>query len=72
MASELEEHEDIVRCAFRHFDHNGSGSLCPEKLSEVLGAEVDVQEIFQEADIDQDGQISLHDFVRCLWPCLEA
>eukprot|EP00434_Breviolum_minutum_P032697 symbB.v1.2.028916.t1/scaffold3102.1/size63526/4 len=62
MASELEEHEDIVRCAFRHFDHEGKGQVSPEILTEVLGNDVDVSSIFQEADMDQDGCISLDEF----------
>jgi len=62
MASELEEHEDIVRCAFRHFDHEGKGQVSPETLTEVLGNDVDVSSIFQEADMDQDGCISLDEF----------
>eukprot|EP00435_Cladocopium_sp_Y103_P065105 s581_g27.t1 len=66
MASELDEHEDIVRCAFRHFDQEGSGNVTPEILTEVLGTDVDVSSIFREADIDQDGHISLHDFVLYL------
>lgn len=66
MAFELDEHEDIVRCAFRHFDQEGSGNVTPEILTEVLGTDVDVSSIFREADIDQDGHISLHDFVLYL------
>ena len=27
--------EDIVRCAFRHFDHEGKGQVSPETLTEV-------------------------------------
>lgn len=27
--------EDIVRCAFRHFDQDGSGNVSPEILTEV-------------------------------------
>ncbi|CAK9057692.1 Calcium-dependent protein kinase 1 (AtCDPK 1) (CDPK 1) (Calcium-dependent protein kinase isoform AK1) [Durusdinium trenchii] len=66
MACELDDHEDIVRCAFRHFDKEGSGYVTPEVLSEVLGKDMDVSEIFKEADLDKDGQISIDDFVEYL------
>ncbi|CAJ1359790.1 unnamed protein product [Effrenium voratum] len=66
MACESEQHEDVARSAFRHFDLEGVGHLTPARLQEVLGNEFDVAAVFDEADLDRDGAISFHDFLAYL------
>lgn len=61
-------HDDLLKLTFRRFDTDNSGFITIENLKEVLGGDnyegVDVNQMLKEADVGQDGKISLEDFVN--------
>ena len=68
---EPDTEEDLIE-AFKTFDKDGSGVISANKLKHimvVLGGkltEEEVDEMFKEADIDKDGFINYHEFVKTM------
>jgi len=65
---------DDVRAAFRAFDHNGDGNISRDELRDAMirfghtfsAAECD--EMFEEADLNRDGQIDWGEFLQMMLP----
>ena len=57
----IEYEKNLFMKAFRKFDKNGDGSVSFEELKEVFLArgksEKDVQDFFNEADLNKDGRV---------------
>ena len=57
----IEYEKNLFMKAFRKFDKNGDGSVSYEELKEVFLArgksEKDVQDFFNEADLNKDGRV---------------
>ena len=62
----------MYKKAFRKFDKNGDGSVSYEELKEVFLArgksEKDVQDFFNEADIDKDGKVDYEGILSLIIP----
>lgn len=68
---QLEEHdtqkwEQRSQAAFDKFDVDGDGYITPEELKMHAGLRGSIDPLLEEADIDKDGRISLHEFRRLL------
>ncbi|KAL0702722.1 hypothetical protein Bca4012_058844 [Brassica carinata] len=69
--NQLEEHDSEKwqqrsRTAFEKFDIDGDGFITPEELRMHTGLKGSIEPLLEEADIDHDGKISLHEFRRLL------
>ena len=47
---------------FQQFDADGSGTIDAQELRQVLGDEVDVDEVLREVDINGDGVVDYEEF----------
>ncbi|CAH8353624.1 unnamed protein product [Eruca vesicaria subsp. sativa] len=68
---QLEEHDSEKwqvrsRAAFEKFDIDKDGYITPEELRMHTGIKGSIDPLLDEADIDRDGKISLHEFRRLL------
>ncbi|CAF1717189.1 unnamed protein product [Brassica oleracea var. botrytis] len=68
---QLEEHDSEKwqlrsRAAFEKFDIDKDGYITPEELRLHTGLRGSIDPLLDEADIDRDGKISLHEFRRLL------
>ncbi|KAL9284732.1 putative calcium-dependent protein kinase 16 CAMK-CDPK family [Arabidopsis thaliana] len=68
---QLEEHDSEKwqlrsRAAFEKFDLDKDGYITPEELRMHTGLRGSIDPLLDEADIDRDGKISLHEFRRLL------
>ncbi|CAN7078528.1 unnamed protein product [Brassica oleracea var. botrytis] len=68
---QLEEHDSEKwqlrsRAAFEKFDIDKDGYITPEELRMHTGLRGSIDPLLDEADIDRDGKISLHEFRRLL------
>ncbi|KAF4650580.1 hypothetical protein FOZ61_000189 [Perkinsus olseni] len=60
-------HEDLVRDTFRAFDVKGTGKLTIENVLEILGEDIeDADKLFQEGEVDDNGEIDYEKFLRAL------
>lgn len=59
-------HDDLLLSTFRRFDVESSGFITGEDLKQILGPEVNVQEIMSEVDQNADDKISCEEFVAYL------
>ncbi|KAH0936172.1 hypothetical protein HID58_013289 [Brassica napus] len=69
--NQLEEHdsdkwEQRSRAAFEKFDVDRDGFITPEELRLQTGLKGSIEPLLEEADIDEDGRISIHEFRRLL------
>ncbi|KAF8050306.1 hypothetical protein N665_1997s0001 [Sinapis alba] len=69
--NQLEEHDSEKwqqrsRAAFEKFDIDGDGFITPEELRMHTGLKGSIEPLLEEADIDHDGKISLHEFRKLL------
>ncbi|CAG7900716.1 unnamed protein product [Brassica rapa] len=69
--NQLEEHDSEKwqqrsRAAFEKFDIDGDGFITAEELRMHTGLKGSIEPLLEEADIDHDGKISLHEFRRLL------
>ena len=68
---EPDTEEDLIE-AFKTFDKDGSGVISANKLKHIMVVfggkltEEEVDEMFKEADIDKDGFINYHEFVKTM------
>jgi len=69
---QAETEDDEIREAFRVFDKNGDGYISAAELRHVMTnlgeklTEDQVDEMIREADLDNDGQIDWHEFIRMM------
>ncbi|GIL73151.1 hypothetical protein Vretimale_4744 [Volvox reticuliferus] len=62
--------EEDLRKAFRMFDRDGNGQINATELKHIMTnigetlTEEQVDDMIQEADIDQDGMINYEEFIR--------
>ncbi|XP_010548274.1 PREDICTED: calcium-dependent protein kinase 16-like isoform X2 [Tarenaya hassleriana] len=68
---QLEEHDSEKwqqrsRAAFDKFDIDRDGFITPEELRLHTGLKGSIEPLLEEADIDKDGKISIHEFRRLL------
>ncbi|CAH1413657.1 unnamed protein product [Lactuca virosa] len=68
---QLEEHNNekwqrLSKAAFEKFDVDRDGFITPEELKMHTGLRGSIYPVLEEADIDKDGKISLHEFRRLL------
>ncbi|KAK6924487.1 EF-hand domain [Dillenia turbinata] len=68
---QLEEHDSDKwqqrsQAAFEKFDVDGDGYITPEELRMHTGLRGSIDPLLEEADIDEDGKISLSEFRRLL------
>lgn len=61
-----EKWQQLSQAAFDKFDVDRDGFITPEELRMQTGLKGSVEPLLEEADIDQDGRISLHEFRRLL------
>merc|ERR1719419_793329 len=62
-----------VKAAFRKFDADGDGHITKPELKNGLRlSDQEVEVVFALGDIDQDGEISLSEFVRLMCPAAES
>jgi len=72
------ERMDDVRAAFRAFDHNGDGTISKEELKEAMQrfghsfTEDECDEMFLQADLNNDGIIDWPEFVQMMTPGLSC
>ncbi|VVB10075.1 unnamed protein product [Arabis nemorensis] len=69
--NQLEEHDSEKwqqrsRAAFEKFDIDRDGFITPEELRLQTGLKGSIEPLLEEADVDQDGRISIHEFRRLL------
>ncbi|KAL0660397.1 hypothetical protein Bca4012_080982 [Brassica carinata] len=69
--NQLEEHdsakwEQRSRAAFEKFDVDRDGFITPEELRLQTGLKGSIEPLLEEADVDEDGRISIHEFRRLL------
>ncbi|KAJ0240754.1 Calcium-dependent protein kinase 18 [Hirschfeldia incana] len=69
--NQLEEHdsdkwEKRSRAAFEKFDLDRDGFITPEELRMQTGLKGSIEPLLEEADVDEDGRISIHEFRRLL------
>merc|ERR1711884_540993 len=65
--------EDRVIKEFKRIDANGDGAISrPELKNGLKLSDQDVEIVFALGDIDQDGEISLSEFVRLMCPAAES
>jgi len=58
---------------FKKIDANGDGAICKSELKNGLKlSDQEVEVVFALGDIDQDGEISLGEFVRLMCPAAET
>ncbi|XP_010526798.1 PREDICTED: calcium-dependent protein kinase 18-like [Tarenaya hassleriana] len=68
---QLEEHDSEKwqqrsRAAFEKFDIDRDGYITPEELRLQTGLKGSIEPLLEEADVDKDGKISIHEFQRLL------
>eukprot|EP00262_Sarcandra_glabra_P008530 TRINITY_DN2205_c0_g2_i1.p1 TRINITY_DN2205_c0_g2~~TRINITY_DN2205_c0_g2_i1.p1 ORF type:complete len:551 (+),score=99.20 TRINITY_DN2205_c0_g2_i1:190-1842(+) len=68
---QLQEHDSEKwelrsQAAFNKFDVDRDGYITPEELKMHTGLKGSIDPLLEEADIDKDGKISLHEFRRLL------
>jgi len=65
---------DDVRAAFRVFDHNGDGVISKNELKNAMisfghtFSPAECEEMFNEADLNQDGKIDWEEFLEMMLP----
>ncbi|OAP00569.1 CPK18 [Arabidopsis thaliana] len=69
--NQLEEHDSEKwqqrsRAAFDKFDIDGDGFITPEELRLQTGLKGSIEPLLEEADVDEDGRISINEFRRLL------
>jgi len=65
--------EKKVMDGFKKIDANGDGAICKSELKNGLRLnDQEVEIVFALGDIDQDGEISLAEFVRLMCPAAES
>jgi calcium-dependent protein kinase len=64
MASRIKFHDELLKDTFRRFDTSGSGQVSAENLKEVLGDDIDVDNVMRQVDSNHDGRISYDEFLR--------
>ena len=68
---QVDTQEEIAE-AFRIFDKDGNGFISAQELANVMTSlgerltEAEINEMIKEADLDQDGQISLDEFKQLM------
>ncbi|XP_031100602.1 calmodulin-3-like [Ipomoea triloba] len=66
------EAEEEFKAAFRIFDKDHNGLISPDELRQVMKnlgqrlTDKEVEEMIKEADVDNDGQIDYHEFVKVM------
>jgi calcium-dependent protein kinase len=68
-SSRIQMNDNLIRDAFKRFDKDNSGFITIDNLKEVLGDDYrgqDIEAMLKEADIRQDGRISLEEFFEYL------
>ena len=66
------DHEEELREAFRVFDKDGNGMISSEEFRRAMKtmghqlSDQEVDEMIHEADINGDGQIDYHEFVKMM------
>eukprot|EP01018_Ginkgo_biloba_P023278 Gb_06650 [translate_table: standard] len=68
---QLEEHDSVKwqmrsRMAFEKFDFDKDGYITAEELRMHTGLKGSIETLLEEADIDRDGKINLHEFKKLL------
>ncbi|KAH9318450.1 hypothetical protein KI387_020219, partial [Taxus chinensis] len=68
---QLEEHDSVKwqrrsKAAFEKFDFDKDGYITAEELKMHTGIKGSIEPLLDEADIDRDGKISLHEFQKLL------
>eukprot|EP00928_Gymnodinium_smaydae_P068630 TRINITY_DN5180_c1_g1_i1.p1 TRINITY_DN5180_c1_g1~~TRINITY_DN5180_c1_g1_i1.p1 ORF type:complete len:540 (-),score=115.84 TRINITY_DN5180_c1_g1_i1:96-1715(-) len=66
MASRIALHDELLHDTFRRFDTENRGYITDSALKQVLGSDVDVQDIMSKVDENNDGQISIDEFIGYL------
>merc|ERR1719357_2141894 len=72
--------KDGAAAAFRQIDINGDGLISKEEMRQMMNSaagkkvsDAEVNTLFQKGDIDGDGQIDMHEFIRLMFPkCSEG
>ncbi|ESQ53480.1 hypothetical protein EUTSA_v10027243mg [Eutrema salsugineum] len=69
--NQLEEHDcekwqQRSRAAFDKFDIDRDGYITPEELRLQTGLKGSIEPLLEEAEVDKDGRISIHEFRRLL------
>lgn len=68
----MDNFDDYLRKAFRHFDRDGSGFIDMEELQHGLADDLGpnegdvLQDILKEVDVDKDGKISFEEFAQMM------
>ena len=54
--------QERLFATFQQFDTDGSGTIDPHELQQVLGPDVDVDEVLREVDSNGDGVVDYEEF----------
>uniref|UniRef100_A0A7S2J0T5 Calmodulin n=1 Tax=Alexandrium andersonii TaxID=327968 RepID=A0A7S2J0T5_9DINO len=66
VSSRIALHDDLLKATFKRFDLAKDGYIWPKELQQVLGDEIDVNSVMQQIDINNDGKISVAEFIAYL------
>merc|ERR1719266_3042327 len=69
VSTRIAMHDDLLIKTFKRFDVDNTGDITVEDLRTVLGESFDgaeVDQLMQEADLSNDGKISLDEFIYYL------